>query len=64
MHKLSRAGLDPEAMQTAEQLLTDYAPSSVPPICTASPSGLWTRPTRTAQHPSMINSSTTAGIWS
>jgi len=26
MHKLSRTGLDPEAVQTAEQLLTDYAP--------------------------------------
>jgi hypothetical protein len=26
MHKLSRAGLDPAAVQTAEQLLTDYAP--------------------------------------
>jgi hypothetical protein len=26
MHKLSRAGLDPEAVQTAEHLLTDYAP--------------------------------------
>jgi hypothetical protein len=26
MHKLSRTGIDPEAVQTAEQLLTDYAP--------------------------------------
>ena len=26
MHKLSRTGLDPAAVQTAEQLLTDYAP--------------------------------------
>ena len=26
MHKLSRAGVDPEAVRTAEQLLTDYAP--------------------------------------
>ena len=26
MHKLSRAGLNPDAVDTAEQLLTDYAP--------------------------------------
>jgi hypothetical protein len=26
IHKLSRSGIDPEAVQTAEQLLTDYAP--------------------------------------
>jgi hypothetical protein len=30
MHKLSRPGLDPEAVQTAEQLLTDYAPLRAP----------------------------------
>jgi hypothetical protein len=39
MDKLSRAGLDPEAVQTAEHLLTDYAPVLGPPICTATPSG-------------------------
>ena len=27
MHKLSRPDLDPEAVETAEQLLTEHAPS-------------------------------------
>ncbi len=30
MHQLSRSGIDPEAVQTAEQLLTDYAPLLAP----------------------------------
>jgi uncharacterized protein DUF222 len=64
MHKLTRAGLDPEAVQTAEHLLNDYAPVLGPPICTATPSESWMQPIRTAQHRSMSTCNTTGAIWS
>ena len=63
MHKLSRSGIDPEAVQTAEQLLTDYAPLLGPADLHRYAPGLWMRPIRMGRNQLMINSNTTAGSW-
>jgi hypothetical protein len=64
MHKLTRPGLNPEAVDTAEQLLTQYAPCSHPSSCAATPSAWLMLPTRTAPNPLTTNNNTTAGMWS
>ena len=65
MHKLSRPGLNPDDVDTAEQLLTDYAPRlrarrSAPLRTTGH---RCCRPGRTANQ-SMTNCNKTAAIWS
>ena len=64
MHQLSRHDLDPEAVETAEQLLTDHAAILAPPELRGSPMPWSTPPTPTGRNPSMTNCNKTAGIWS
>ena len=62
MQKLSRPDLHPEAVDTAEELLTYHAPILDPPICAATPSAWSTPPIRTAQNPLMTSCSKTGGL--
>jgi Domain of unknown function (DUF222) len=57
MHRLSRPGLDPEAVEIAEELLTDHAPLLGPANCAGLRYKWWMPPTLTALSRSMINSS-------
>ena len=52
MHKLSRHDLDPEAVETAEQLLTEHAPIlATVRSCAASPTPWSMPPTPTGREP-------------
>ena len=62
MHKLARPDLDPEAVETAEQLLTDHAAILAPPELSGSPMPWSTPPTPTGRNPLMISCNRTAGI--
>ena len=62
MHKLTRPGLHPDAVETAEQLLTQYAPSWALLGCAATPSAWLMLPTRTAPNP--LTTTSSGGIWS
>jgi hypothetical protein len=64
MHKLSRPGLLPVDVESAEKLLTDYAPVLGRLICGDSPCGWSTPLIRTAPNPSMINCNKTAATLS
>jgi hypothetical protein len=64
MHTLSRPNLDPQAVQTAEQLLTEQAPSPPRQSCTSSPAPSSLPPTPTAPNRSMTSCNRTGAIWS
>ena len=64
MHKLTRPGLHPDAVEMAEQLLTQYAPVLGPVELRRYAQAWLMLPTRTAPNPSTTTSSTTGGMWS
>jgi hypothetical protein len=64
MHKLTRPGLHPQAVQTAEQLLTHYASVLGPTDLRRYALSVVNLLIRTAHNPSMINCNKTGGIWS
>jgi hypothetical protein len=64
MHKLSRPDLDPHAVQTAEELLTDYAPVLGYSELRRYAVSVVMPPTLTGPSLSMINCNTTAAMWS
>ena len=63
MQKLTRPGLHPEAVEIAEQLLTDYAPVLGPTDLRRYALAWSMLPIPTAQNQSTINCNKTAGIW-
>ena len=64
MHKLSRPDLDPEAVETAEQLLTDHAVILAPPELRRFAHAVVNAADPDGPNPSTTNCNTTGGIWS
>ena len=64
MQKLYRAGLNPDAVDTAERLLSDYAPVLGPTELRRYALRWSMLPIRTGPNPSMTNCNKTAAIWS
>ena len=61
MHKLTRHDLDPEAVETAEQLLTEHAPILAPPELRRFANAVVNAADPDGRNPSMINCNRTGG---